>query len=38
MLQKYESRLGGGGFGFLLVVHDPRPPVCTSGTKIAWRQ
>ena len=27
-----------GGFGFLLVVHDPRPPVCTSGTKIARRK
>ena len=23
-----------GGFGFLLDVHDPRPPECTSGTKI----
>jgi len=27
-----------GGFGVLLLVHDPRPPVNTSGTKIARRE
>ena len=35
MVRKHESRLDRGGFGKLQRVRDPRPPVCTSGTKIA---
>ena len=36
--EKHESRLGRGGFGTLRRTRDPRPPGCTSGTKIVRRE